>query len=208
MSHQLDRVVGLCDHAVLLTQGAVVRSGSAPECVAAYVDGEHLASQPSGTPCPIALAALETPSPLGACQGQRVTLHVRGSITGPGAASLATIGIWLRTVPGEDVVCGTHSAACDVMLPETGAFNLEIDLQMNVAPGLYRARLSVWNLEERSEWARGPSILIQVDRARSATLYLNSDVRSTSSARSFRILSARSAIFPPFVFAVSAQVLI
>lgn len=50
VSHQLDRVVSLCTHAILLEHGSVVRYGTPLECLSAYVEVEPQPPQEIPTP--------------------------------------------------------------------------------------------------------------------------------------------------------------
>ena len=160
VSHQLHHVLELCDRGLLLTQGAVVCSGTAAECVAQYVtEGVPVADDDSS---PIHITGLEGPVPSHVAPGERMVMRVQGLVRSSGNGANATIGVRVRQLPREELVFVAHSAGCGLTLPEGGPFELEIDLQMNVGPGLYRAQAAAWDLGDLRELSRGPSTLIGV----------------------------------------------
>lgn len=167
VSHQLNRITEMCDHAILLTRGEIVLSGSPAKCVAAYV-GEALSSDTGSCAAPVRVTGLSDPCPVGVRSGQRVRLRLEGTVTEPDGGANTTVGLRVRALPQEELVFITHSAGCGVVLPHLGAFELEVDLQMNVGPGIYRAQAVVWDLTDKSERMRGPSTVIEVEREPSA----------------------------------------
>jgi ABC-type polysaccharide/polyol phosphate transport system ATPase subunit len=160
VSHQLDRVLALCDKAILLSEGNVVCAGSAAECVAAYVDGVHLSGQKNDEDVPIRLISC-TVSQGPISSGQQIMVRVQGEVRRP-VADLATVGVLFRKLPEEESVFATHAQACGVQLPDAGRFELETRLTVNVGPGTYRLQAFVWDLRDRKELIRAPSTLIEV----------------------------------------------
>lgn len=165
VSHQLNQIMQLCDKAILLNRGEVICSGSAAECVAMYV-GEGV--QPVEGASPIELTAITGPVPTHVAPGERVRLSVSGVVVEPNGAVDAAVGVRIRVLPREEIVFAAHTGACGLPLPTRGPFHLEIDIQMNVGPGTYRAQAVAWDLRKGRELARGPSALIGVDSQRSA----------------------------------------
>jgi ABC-type polysaccharide/polyol phosphate transport system ATPase subunit len=160
VSHQLDRVLALCDKAILLSEGNVVCAGSAAECVAAYVDGVHLSGQKNQEDLPIRLLSCSvSQEPISS--GQQITVRVQGEVRRP-VADLATVGVLFRKLPEEESIFATHAQACGVQLPDAGTFELETRLTVNVGPGTYRLQAFVWDLRDRKELIRAPSTLIEV----------------------------------------------
>lgn len=161
VSHQLNQIMELCDKAILLSRGTVICSGTAGECVAMYVtEGAPLAEQEAS---PIELTAITGPSPAHVGPGERLRLGVRGRVVKPNGAVDAAVGVRVRVLPREEIVFAAHTGACGLALPDHGPFDLEIDIQMNVGPGTYRAQAVAWDLRRGRELARGPSTLIGVD---------------------------------------------
>ncbi len=162
VSHQLNRVIEFCSHALLLTRGEIVCSGSPAECVAAYV-GEQGLGREGGSDSPVQITGISEPSPVHVAAGGRTTLLVQGRVLSPEHGRSAAVGVRVRALPSEQLVFTTNSADCGVALDGAGEFELEIELQMNVGAGTYRVQAVVWNLSERTEWTRGPSTLLSVE---------------------------------------------
>jgi ABC-type polysaccharide/polyol phosphate transport system ATPase subunit len=160
VSHQLNQVMQLCDQAVLLSHGAVICSGTAAECVARYVS--EAAPPEEHTDSPIRLSEIAGPFPSQVAPGDRVRLRLCGMVAQPGDGARITVGVRVRALPREELVFVAHSAGCDLAMPPSGPFELEIELQMNVGPGSYRAQAAAWDLRDLREIARGPSTLIGV----------------------------------------------
>jgi len=165
VSHQLNQIMQLCDKAILLNRGTVICSGSAGECVARYVAEAAPAVAEVST---IELTAMTGPVPAHVSPGGRLRLGVRGIVLEPNGAADAAVGVRVRVLPREEIVFAAHTGGCGLTLPEQGPFELEIDLEMNVGPGTYRAQAVAWDLRKGRELARGPSTLIGVDSERSA----------------------------------------
>lgn len=165
VSHQLHQVMRLCERALLLTQGTVICSGTAAECVAAYVsDGPP----PDDDSSPVRLTAITGPVPSHVAPGERLRLRVQGEVARPGDGANTTVGVRVRMLPREEIVFSAHTAGCGLTLPACGPFDLEIDLRMNVGPGLYRAQAAAWDPRNLREISRGPSTLIAVGSQPSA----------------------------------------
>lgn len=178
VSHQLDRIVDLCNRAVFLSRGQVICTGSASECVAAYVDGHHLPAA-DGEPTPVGLDALDAGAKTAVRAGERIQVRLSGRVLSGRAAERVSVGILVRRLPEEEVVFGTQTAAMGVSLPEEGPFELEFDLQMNTGPGAYRLQGFVWHRDDRRELSRGTSALITVESAEGTVgrAYLDPRVR-------------------------------
>jgi ABC-type polysaccharide/polyol phosphate transport system ATPase subunit len=179
VTHQLDRVVQLCDRALLLAGGAAIRSGPAAECVAAYIDGAHLAVG-EDTAAPVRLHALTGPGPDPVRPGEPVVWRLRGEVLEPDGGQGVSVGLRVRRLPEEEILGTVHSAACDIVLPAFGPFDLEIAIQTNVGAGIFRVQSVVWRWPAPgTEWVRGPSCLLEVAEAPDArgTVYLRPSMR-------------------------------
>jgi ABC-type polysaccharide/polyol phosphate transport system ATPase subunit len=168
VSHQLHQVVQLCHTALLLSGGRVRLAGTPAECVAMYV--ADAAPDEELSEAPVRWLGIEGPSPDHVAPGARLRVRVRGEMQPERADGMdVSVGVRVRALPRGDVVAAAHSARCGIALPERGPFDLEIDLQMNVGPGSYRAQAAAWDLRGGREVARGPSVLISVDPEPTAT---------------------------------------
>jgi ABC-type polysaccharide/polyol phosphate transport system ATPase subunit len=163
VTHQLDRVLTLCRNAILLVRGEVRFHGPADECVNRYMEGEHLALQPGEVEPRIRLERTVGPDrPIGS--GEEVTVRISATSLRPPDDDPAMLGVSVRALPEEESIFATHTEACGIHLPAAGAFELEITLAMNVGAGVYRVQPFIWDPAGRKELARGPSLLVRVEK--------------------------------------------
>ena len=161
VSHQLDRVRTFCHRAILLAGGSVAFEGSAAECVSRYIEGAHLVATSSGS-CPVTIEQLELDGgEREHHEGERITLRLRGRVVGEMPAGLA-VGVRIWSLPNEEIVAGANELASVLALPREGPFAVDIELSLNFAWGTYRLQGVAWDRAARSDWARGPSILVSL----------------------------------------------
>lgn len=167
VSHQLHHVVQICSEALVLSGGRVVHAGTPAACVEVYVATATPGEASSSSL--VQWSALEGPTPAHVPPGGRVRLVLRGTITSEISTRDLSLGVRVRSLPREEFVFAAHSAGCGVALPNNSPFGLELDLQMNVGPGTYRAQAAAWDMRTAREVARGPSVIISVDPDPSAS---------------------------------------
>ena len=167
VSHQLHQIMQLCDQAILLSGGAVICAGTPADCIAMYVSDATPSDNEDASP--IQLTAITGPDPAHVAPGDRLRVRIHGAVLRPHGGANAAVGVRVRVLPREEIVFAANTAGCGLSLPEHGPFDLEIDLQMNVGPGTYRAQATAWDLRDRRELTRGPSTLIGVGPNASAT---------------------------------------
>jgi lipopolysaccharide transport system ATP-binding protein len=162
VSHQLDRVAALCHRAILLVQGQALFDGPAPECVARYISGAHLSDASSPDGCPITIDQLELHGGTERDAGGRMSLCLRGRVTGPVPERLA-LGVRVWALPDEEIIAAARTQAATLALPPSGAFSVPVALSLNLARGTYRLQAVAWEVGARGEWTRGPSAIISVN---------------------------------------------
>jgi ABC-type polysaccharide/polyol phosphate transport system ATPase subunit len=165
ISHQLERVAALCQRAILLDRGRVVREGSAEECIAAYIGGEAgrtgapATAGESGAPVAIASIAAEAP----VRSGERTRVVLEGAVVAaPPDAEPASAGLRVHTLRTGQIIFSTSTRRHGLALPASGPFRLEVELQMNVPPGWYRLESFSWDYRRDREFATGPSTTLEV----------------------------------------------
>ena len=96
-------------------------------------------------------------------------LRLDATATGVAEPDSASLGLRVWALPEERVVFAVNTWASRLELPRTGPFHLDVDLHMNVGPGLYRIQGVVWRRPEGTEWTCGPSLVIRVEHGQLAT---------------------------------------
>jgi ABC-type polysaccharide/polyol phosphate transport system ATPase subunit len=162
VSHQLDRIVSLCTHGLLLKRGVVARQGTPTEVVAAFVSEDSTAPVEHGDE-PILVDGISVRGGDGVRSGERCTVRIVGTVK-PEApeAEHASLGMRLRAAHNGEEVYWVSSSQCHVELPAAGPFELDIDIQMNLPPGVYTAETLIWSTMTDRQLAAGPMATIQV----------------------------------------------
>lgn len=161
VSHQLDRISSLCTHAMLLDRGSVVAQGTPAECIAAYVQG-RTADDSQDSPVVVSSIVGPTPGePVGS--GEKIAITLAG-FTEPHDRSKKSlsVGIRVRALDSGEVILDVGTGDHGVPLPGDGPFQLEAELDFNVAPGIYSIEPYVWDPFEELEIGRGPSLTVEV----------------------------------------------
>lgn len=166
VSHQLDRVRMLCTDAILLKAGAVAERGTPAACIASYV--RAAASEPDRPFMLTPGLGFETLSMMseGAIRsGERHTMRLTGSrssATGP--VRRFDLSFQLRSLESGQVVYRTWSHCHGVAVETAGSFELLVDLQFNVAPGLYALETWAGDADREGLLGHGPVIQILVEK--------------------------------------------
>jgi ABC-type polysaccharide/polyol phosphate transport system ATPase subunit len=162
VSHQLDRIASLCTDAILLNHGEVARSGTPAECIATYLGNQRRLPTPpdDGHPLTIDSVALVSSQPVRS--GEGVRLRVAGRAEGFDRHATDTVGVRIRELHTGETLFATGSGDFGLRFPERGEFALELELQMNVAAGLYSAETHVWNHQRGCDVFVGPSVVLEV----------------------------------------------
>jgi hypothetical protein len=161
VSHQLDRIVSLCTHGILLRRGVVVAQGTPREVVSAFVSEDAPAGHIVGANDPIRIEELVVEGAEGVRSGDRVMVRLGGVIR-PGDPKRPSIAVRLRSAHNGELVYWTTSTFCHCPLPESGPFRLAIDLQMNLPAGVYTLETAVWSDVEEHTMIAGPAATVHV----------------------------------------------
>jgi ABC-type polysaccharide/polyol phosphate transport system ATPase subunit len=161
VSHQLERLSTLCTHALLLEKGRVVKRGTPEECIAEYATamvGEVGASEDG----PVRIERLSIVSDLPIQSGDRLRFRVRGVVDDARGHSLDPLHVRVRSARTGKVIFGALGMNCGLDCPPPGEFEVEVELQFNVAPGIYIVETSVHDRARKKDVQRGPLAHIQV----------------------------------------------
>ena len=146
VSHQLERVASLCNRALFLDKGQVVRQGSPDECISAYVLHDWKGGSDDDQ-SPIKLQGVSIVSPQPVPSGDAISIQVSARIVDPGASSWCCIAARVRSISTQQLVYQWDTRDFGIDLPREGTFELQVDLEFNVAPGLYSAEIFVRNFK-------------------------------------------------------------
>ena len=164
VSHQLERVSQLCSQVVLLRHGEVAHAGPVDETIAAYLAS---AGQPvaGSTTSPMRFLRLERAGSGDVTSGQWIELTLSGEIVdGARLGSTAGIGVIVRSMTSGQLAFSINSEALGVPLPSNGPFTAEIELQLNVSPGIYTIETVVKDLQTKKIEYTGPWMSVKVSR--------------------------------------------
>jgi hypothetical protein len=162
VSHQLERIASLCTHALLLDRGSVVRTGTPTECIETYLRNEWTADPAGGGTLATTIESIEmVSSGEPPRSGESTRFRLRGSVDASkeGPRSCA---IRVREMNTGKTLFAISTRECGVELPEKGPFEVEIELQFNVPPGVVSVETSVWDRTTHRDLARGPSATLQL----------------------------------------------
>jgi len=185
VSHQMERVGALCNRAILLNAGLVVRQGSPSECISAYVLGSAAAPAAAvESACSIAIEQLSLESPRAVRSGEEVRLRLRGSTRPTPDQDVETLEIRVRALHTGQLVYATSLQRAGLALPAAGRFELGVRLDMNLPVGLYALETVVYQVRRQAVVGQGPYATVQVLEGRSfwGSVQLNADLELAVSA--------------------------
>jgi lipopolysaccharide transport system ATP-binding protein len=182
ISHQLNRIASLCTHAILLDKGIAAHVGSPSECIAVYVQNQEATRSSPQESCSIQLSEVKVGTDNPVPSGERVLFFIDGSIREGARQDSEIVFIRLRATDTGQILFGTSNDAFQLELPRSGAFVLEIDLQMNVPSGLYLVETFVRDKKRGQLLACGPRTSLQVVESRpfSGSVQMNAMFRLLS----------------------------
>jgi ABC-type polysaccharide/polyol phosphate transport system ATPase subunit len=162
VSHQLERIASLCTHGLLLDRGSVVRTGTPSECIETYLRNEWASEPVGGSTLATTIDSIEMVSQGESPRsGERTRFRLRGSVDArkEGPRSCA---IRVREMNTGKSLFVISTRECGVELPENGPFEVEIELEFNVPPGVLAVETAVWDRATHRDLARGPSATLQL----------------------------------------------
>src|SRR5262249_23939916 len=97
VSHQLEPIARLCTHAILMSQGAVVKRGTPQECIVAYLSAEHNATQARLAPTAVVIEEARIEPSRAVASGDWVTITLECEVSGSGPTASEGVGIRIRS---------------------------------------------------------------------------------------------------------------
>jgi ABC-type polysaccharide/polyol phosphate transport system ATPase subunit len=161
VSHQLDRITTLCGSAMLLTRGRVAHQGPTAECIAAYARYQAAPAVAEHAGDSVRLDSIRSESSTPVASGEPVRLVISGAAPPERAGARRVVGVRVRSLQTGGIIYASGTEAHGLELPE-GPFELEVELEMNVSPGIYAIESAVWQWQREVDAIFGPSALIHV----------------------------------------------
>ena len=176
VSHQLDRIAELCTHALLLAQGAVVSSGTPADVIGAYMRGVTLSGTSRSDDSPISIESAELPDGPDVPTGEYIRLTITGNTLKELSQHIEPIVIVVRSAQTGEIVYVVGATIFDLDF-RPGHFTVDVELQMNVLPGIYLVDIGVWNRADEKQLLAGPSLNLRVSEGRTFLGTLNMNAR-------------------------------
>ena len=176
VSHQLQHIARLCDEAILLGRGSVVARGEPLSCIAQYAGGAYQPSMEEGE-CGWTQIDGDSVRPATLGAGETLNLTVDGLIRESGVE----VGLQIRSLPDGGVVYAAYSSSCGVEVRPGEPFRLDVELDMNLGPGVYG--ISPYLLDSQKQWERWRGRMVTVEVARSRPAYGGVDLNARMVSR-------------------------
>ena len=163
VSHQLERIASLCTHALLLERGRIAKRGTPTECIEAYLESARNSESAASHTSALTFDALSLESELPVRSGERAQFRLSGDVRPASDAASRDFSLRVRALSTGRLVFSASAADCGASLPARGPFEMDVELQFNVAPGVYSLELAVWDAETRRDVVAGPGVTVQVE---------------------------------------------
>lgn len=185
VSHQLDRIAQLCTKAILIETGEIKFRGTPTDTIAAYVGNRAAEAQDEAAEagCPVRIASLNLDIDEAVESGGLLRLRIRcSSDTSRGSGTrLEDLAVGMRVLAAQtgSLVFASGTERFDLALPERGAFDVEVELRMNVPGGVYLIETLVWDRKRTQQAVAGPATYVRVEDEHSFAGSVNLQPRIT-----------------------------
>jgi lipopolysaccharide transport system ATP-binding protein len=159
VSHQLDQIATLCTQAILLEHGQVAVHGSPDECIRRYLSYSGTPAADAGLPVHFTSMTIDQPGPYR--PGERITIRLRGETRPSWVPGAEIVGIRLRTQSGV-LLFSSGIDRLQLDLKRESPFEMEIDLDLNLAGGSYMLDALVWHYHRAQEAVSGPVLQVSI----------------------------------------------
>jgi len=165
VSHQLERIASLCNSAILLTKGRIAFQGPPPECIAAYARHQSASPVPDEPGGGLRLDSITLATPQPVPSGDRAEVVIAGVAPPEREELRQVVGVRVRSLQTGEILFATGTKSHEIALP-TGPFELRVELQMNVPPGVYAVESTTLGWQREREPRNGPATLVHVSGGR------------------------------------------
>lgn len=161
VSHQLDRISELCTDVLLLANGERVEHGRPSDVIAAYLRGDGNTTVQGAAPSPVTFSQALLIGEQSVRSGAFVRMRLSGTAHEQLGEHVEPIGIVVRSAQTGDTVFETGASMLQLAFPP-GPFEFELELQMNVQPGIYLIDIDVWDRATEEQFLAGPRLTVRV----------------------------------------------
>jgi ABC-type polysaccharide/polyol phosphate transport system ATPase subunit len=161
VTHQLEALTVLCNQAVLLDRGRVVKHGTPQECITAYLHGESGARTIAGGEGAVQIEAVHL-STDAVTSGGTMHIAVDCRVVAGGNTEAESVYVRIRLAETGWVAFETGTFPLGVPLPAQGDFQATFEMQMNLHPGIYRVETIALDRVMGRETCLGPTAYLEV----------------------------------------------
>ena len=178
VTHQLDRIATLCTEAMLLGHGEVRLHGTPSECIQEYTLG--VATSPiNSEDCALTIDRLRFDAGDIVRSGERIAVQLSCHSRTDFESDTTDLLIRVRSATTGAMLFSTGALPCQLELPRAQAFEITVDLQANLVPGLYHIETGIWDRVRQRIVSSGPSRTLTVQPGISpfgGTVQLNAEM--------------------------------
>jgi ABC-type polysaccharide/polyol phosphate transport system ATPase subunit len=160
VSHQLDRIASLCSEAILLERGQVKLHATPSECIQEYTLG--VAPAGDSTDSTLSVTGMRFDAADIVMSGERIKLHVTCRSRDDFDNDLTDIVVSVRSATTGTMLFSTGAHPCRIEMPRAQEFEIDVELQANLTPGLYHVETGVWDRVSQRTVHSGPSRMLTV----------------------------------------------
>jgi ABC-type polysaccharide/polyol phosphate transport system ATPase subunit len=162
VTHQLNRIVELCDSCIVLERGAVRFHGPPEEAVSAYLHDSSSVQRQDPPDAPLRNMSL-TPDWVGVVKaGATLGLAIAGEVAQELPADYR-LELAVRQVTDGRRVHGYWLERTGQVLPARGPFSWPLELTANLNTGLYQVEIFLYSPVAERVVVDGPRVLLQVE---------------------------------------------
>ncbi|MDH3347066.1 MAG: ABC transporter ATP-binding protein [Desulfobulbaceae bacterium] len=161
VSHQLDRIESLCDEALLLDKGMVIRNGPTFECISEYLSSLQNNVE-DNTVTDFILDDLELLGEQHITSGDFIQIALPLHKITRDLNGRYSLSLRLRSIESGRILSSTATRMHDLTLPKKSDFKIRYKLQMNVPQGIYAVEGSAWDVLSGAEVLQKKPLMIHV----------------------------------------------
>src|SRR6185312_11039740 len=157
---QLDRIASLCSEAILLDHGQVRLHGSPSECIQEYTLG--VAPTGDSTESTLSITSMRFDDTDIVMSGEHINLHLTCRSRDDFDNDATDIVVTVRSATTGSMLFSTGARPCRIEIPRGQEFEIDVELQANLTPGLYHVETGVWDSVRQWLVHGGPSRMLTV----------------------------------------------